>query len=365
MEFQINRVFRQFSKPGKILEYEPIKSGHINHTFYVGTDSGDRYILQQINHHVFLDPEGVISNKIAVANHIARKRSDLSPEELARHVLTFYKTHNGSYLLKDAEGNFWNLMRYIRDSKVYLRTPNRKVAFEAGKAFGGFLRDTEDLDPDTLFETIPRFHSMSLRYDQFDAALAKANSKRLKQAEEQIAFAEASREEMKSLEARVLAGDIPLRVTHNDTKISNALFSDDDEALCVIDLDTVMRGVVHFDFGDSIRTICNSGDEDEKDLEKVGFNMEYFKAFVEGFLGESGLRLQESEIEGLAFSSKVMTFIVGLRMLTDFLNNDVYFDTAYDTHNLVRARCQFRLAELIEDRLGEMEAIVRQLKTKN
>jgi len=359
MEFHINRVFRQFSKPGKMLEFEPIKSGHINHTYYVNTDSGDRYILQRINHHVFRDPEGVIGNKIRVANHIAEKRSDLAPDELARHVLTFYKTHDGGYLLKDDDGNFWNLMRFIQDSRVYLRTPNAKVAHEAGKAFAGFLRDTEDLDPSTLVETIPRFHSMSLRFDQFDEAYSRANRKRIGQSQEQVAFANSVREEIQGLERRVIAGEIPLRVTHNDTKISNALFSDTDEALCVIDLDTVMKGVVHYDFGDAVRTICNMGEEDEQDLSRVGFDMGYFDSFVNGFLAESGLRLEESEIEGLAFSSKVMTFIVGLRMLTDYLNNDVYFDTAYETHNLVRAKSQFRLVELIGERLPEMERIVR------
>ncbi len=359
MEFQINKIFRQFNKPGKMLEYEPIKSGHINHTYFVGTDCGDAYILQRINHQVFKDPEGVVANKIAVARHVAEKRSHLPPEDRRRRVLSFFRTNHGPYLLKDKDGDYWNLMSFIEESRVYLRTPNRKVAFEAGKAFGGFLRDTEDLDPSTLVDTIPRFHSMSLRYEQFDEALQKANSKRTKQAEELVAFANGLREEMQSLEKRVIAGEIPLRVTHNDTKISNALFSEDDEALCVIDLDTVMQGVVHFDFGDAVRTICNTGDEDEQDIVKVGFEMDYFQAFVEGFLGESGLVLTENEIEGLAFSSKVMTFIVGLRMLTDFLNNDVYFDTAYDLHNLVRARSQFRLAELIGERLEEMDAIVR------
>lgn len=359
VEFEINGVFTEFDVEGVPVETVPIKSGHINQTFLIRTDLGGSYILQRINHHVFPDPEAVIENKILVARHIAEKRSGLPEGEFLRRVLRFFPTRSDGPLHRDQEGNFWNLMNYIENSSVYLRTPNSKVAFEAGKAFGGFLMDTEDLDPDVLKETIPGFHSMSLRYSQFDEAYENASKSRKELAESQIREARHLRERMHGLERRIAEGTLPLRVTHNDTKISNALFSDDDEALCVIDLDTVMRGVVHFDFGDAVRTVCNRGEEDEHDLSKVDFDMTYFESFTRGFLGESGLTLSDQELEGLAFSAQVMTFIVGLRMLTDFLNNDIYFDTAYEIHNLVRTKCQFRLAELIGKRLDQMEDVVR------
>lgn len=358
MEYRIRSVFGQFEVEGAPINTVPIKSGHINETYLIRTDAGGSYILQRINHTVFRDPEAVIENKIRVAAHIAEKRRHLPEPEFRRRVLRFHPTREGGHLHRDADGNFWNLLDYIENSSVYLRNPNAKVACEAGKALGGFLRDTEDLDPASLNVTIPRFHSMSLRYSQFDEALAAASDERKELAADFIDTAQELRSEMRSLEKSVEEGRIPFRVTHNDTKISNVLFSENDEALCVIDLDTVMPGVVHFDFGDAVRTICNKGDEDERDISRVGFDLSYFESFVTGFLGESGIRLSAEEIEGLAFSSRVMTFIVGLRMLTDFLNNDIYFDTAYETHNLVRARSQFRLAHLIGERLDEMEAII-------
>lgn len=358
MESNISDIFREFDVPGKMIFSEPIKTGHINQTYFIRTDTGTEYVLQRINHRVFRDPTAVVRNKIEVSAHIAARHQGLPDEQLVRRVLRFYRTRSGDHLLKDEEGNFWNLLHYIHDSRVYLKTPNAKVAREAGKAVGGFLRDSEGLDPDSLAITIPRFHSMSLRFLQFDEALENAGADRIEQARPQIEFAEQVREEMQSLEARVDRGEVPVRVTHNDTKISNVLFSEEDDALCLIDLDTVMPGVVHFDFGDAVRTICNQGDEDESEVANVGFDVEYFEAFAKGFFGESGLELSDGELDGIASSPRVMTFIVGLRMLTDFLNNDVYFDTAYETHNLVRARAQFRLVELIGEHLDELQKIV-------
>jgi hypothetical protein len=249
-------------------------------------------------------------------------------------------------------------MNYIEDSLVYLKSPNADIAFEAGKAFGSFLAMTSDLDPSLLHESLPRFHSMSLRYTEFERALTSASADRLTMASEMIESAHELRPEMHILEEWAAEGTIPVRVTHNDTKISNALFSKDGKALCVIDLDTVMPGIVHYDFGDSVRSICGTADEDEPEISEVEFNLEYYKSFVRGFVGASGLRLTEAETKGLARSGKVMTFIIGLRFLTDFLNNDIYFETKYDTHNLVRARNQFRLAGLIEKNLEAMNEIV-------
>lgn len=358
MEENIKRVFGAFSVEGAPVHADPIKTGHINTTFRIRTDEGGSYILQQINTDVFPDPEAVIDNKVRVAAHIKEKRTHFSPAELERRTLRFFRTRSGGYLHRDDAGGCWNLLNYIEDSRVYLRSPNAKVAREAGRAIGRFLKDTEDLDPASLSVTIPGFHSMALRYAQFDKAVSSGSEERKQEAGDLIERALGLRSEMQTLERRISEGRIPPRVTHNDTKISNVLFSENDEALCMIDLDTVMPGVVHFDFGDAVRTICNKGDEDERDIANVGFDTGYFEAFVKGFLGDSGIVLAPSEMECLAFSSQVMTFIVGLRMLTDYLNDDIYFDTAYETHNLVRARSQFRLADLIGERLGEMEQIV-------
>lgn len=358
MDREIKEVFQQFEAAGEYTGSTPIDSGHINATYLISTDLGASYVLQKINHAVFKRPADVVSNKITVSKHLQRKLDENPGSAITKRVLNFCRSREGDYLYQDAGGNYWNLMDFIENSRVYLKTPDRGIALEAGRAFGSFLALTEDLDPAAIKETLPRFHSMSLRFEQFDEAVAKAPDDRLQRAQQIIECANRLRPEMHVLEASVAEGRIPLRVTHNDTKISNALFSEDGIALCVIDLDTVMRGVVHYDFGDAVRTICSSADEDEPDESKIDFSLEYFEAFVRGFIGDSGINLNEAEIEGLPISAKAMTFIVGLRFLTDYLNNDIYFDTRYDDHNLVRARSQFRRVELIEENLDAMKEIV-------
>ncbi len=355
MKYEIEKIFRNFEVSGDLVEFSPIVSGHINDTFLIKT-ADDSFVLQRINHNVFKNPAEVVKNKILVVEHLKSKEALISNS--GRQMLNFMKSRSGGHLYVDETGNAWNLMRYIENSRVYLKSPDSKIAFEAGKAFGSFLALTEDLDPSLLFETLPRFHSMSLRYSQFDEALKSAAPERISQASDLIETAHGLRGEMHILERWVEEGTLPFRVTHNDTKISNALFSEDGIALCVIDLDTVMPGIVHYDFGDAVRTICGTADEDEPELANVDFNLEYYKSFVRGFVGTSGIRLTKAEAKGLARSAKVMTFIVGLRFLTDFLNNDIYFDTRYETHNLVRARNQFRLASLIEKNLPALNEIV-------
>lgn len=358
MEFDIKAIFDQFAVEGTLAEHSPIVSGHINDTFLIKTDKGQSYVLQRINHLVFADPAAVMENKILVSQHIESKLARLPDVEKQRRMLTFCETRSGEFIYRDQAGNFWNLSLYIEDSIVHMKTPEKSIAFEAGKAFGEFLAQTADLDPGRLHETLKDFHSMRLRYRQFDEACGKASDERVSNAKDLIDTANTLRDEMQQLERWISEGKIPFRVTHNDTKISNALFSTNGEALCVIDLDTVMRGVVHYDFGDAVRTICGSADEDEPDISKVGFSLEYFESFAAGFLGASGIRLSKAEVDGLALSGKIMSFIVGLRFLTDYLNNDVYFDTKYETHNLVRARNQFRLAALIDEHLETMQQIV-------
>ncbi|MEZ5308535.1 MAG: aminoglycoside phosphotransferase family protein [Pyrinomonadaceae bacterium] len=357
MGFELEKIFGLFDTEFDFASGAPISTGHINDTFLITAECGRRFVLQRINHHVFPSPSDVMENKVKVSEHLKTKRVENSENR----TLTFFKAKGGGFLATDETGNAWNLMLYIDGSRVHLKTPNALVAKEAGKAFGGFLRDTSDLNPALFSETLERFHSMSHRFEQYDAALANAKPERINRAADHIAYVREQRESMLILDRLTGEGAIPFRVTHNDTKISNALFSHDDKALCVIDLDTVMRGVVHYDFGDAVRTICSGADEDEPDESKIVFNMEYFRAFTDGFLGASGLELSERELETLALSAKIMTFIIGLRMLTDFLNNDIYFETKYEEHNLVRARNQFIFARLIEKNLPEMNAVVEEI----
>ena len=356
MSDAVGSIYEKFVTSGSPVEATPITSGHINDTYLIKTDRDESFVLQRINSHVFSDPGSVVKNKVLVAEHI-RGKPNVDPDNAIR----FVKTKEGGFFVTDETGDAWNLMDYIRDSHVFLKAPNSKIAFEAGRIFGDFLEKTADVDPSLVFETLPRFHSMSLRYEQFRESIDKSDATRKDLAADYIETANRLESDMKILEDLVAGGEIPIRVTHNDTKISNALFSTDDHALCVIDLDTVMPGIVHFDFGDSVRSICSGADEDEKNIENIQFNSSHFEAFVKGFMQTASPVLTEKEVEGLALSCKVMTFIVGLRFLTDFLENDIYFDTAYDEHNLIRARNQFRLVELMDEHFDEMDASITRL----
>ena len=237
-------------------------------------------------------------------------------------------------------------MIFIEGSQTFNTVEKVQIAYEAGKLMGTFLHLTSDFDTSALTEIIPNFHSMSFRYQQFEIALKKASEERQDVAKKYIALVQQRKEEMHVLESLQKSGEIPIRVTHNDTKISNALFDKNDKGLCVIDTDTVMSGIVHFDFGDAIRTICNTVAEDEKNIALVNFNKEYYEAYKKGFLEKIGDSLTEVEKAYLPLGAKTMIFIMALRFLTDYLNNDSYYKTSYKEHNLDRAKNQFKLMEM-------------------
>ncbi len=356
--FELENIFNNFDVESEFREGVELGVGHINDTYLIRTKSEPDYVLQRINHLIFPDVPALVRNKVLISDHLLRALSGIPKRELHRRVLSFVRTKSGENYHRDHDGNYWNLTVNIHGCMTYERVTSGKVAFEAGRLFGEFLYLTRDFDASRLSEIIPDFHKMSYRFEQFDAALEAASGERKDLGDEQISFANENRIEIQRLETLIADGKIPIRATHNDTKISNALFSQDDEALCVIDTDTVMPGIVHFDFGDAVRTICNTGDEDERDLDKVNFNLEYFEAFVKGFVGEMRGDLSDVDVENLAFSAKVMTFIVGLRMLTDFLEGDIYFRTKYETHNLDRVKSQFKLANEIEKNMAAMDRIV-------
>lgn len=358
MQFDIQHIFRQFDVNSEFVSATEINSGHINDTFRIETAQKPHYILQRINHHVFKDVPSLMNNKVSISKHLTAKLGHVSKNELYRRVLTFAHTRSSENFYHDDSGNYWNLMFYVDDCVNYLAVTDPNLALEAGRIFGEFLSLTRDFDSTQLFEVIPNFHTMSFRFEQFDEALENAQEDKKAQAKESIDFADTLREEMLKLENLVNKRKIPLRVTHNDTKISNVLFSQSGEALCVIDTDTVMQGIVHFDFGDAIRIICNTADEDEKDLSKVEFNLPYYEAFTKGFMASMRNEISEIEVKHLAFSTKMMTFLIGLRFLTDFLNGDIYFKTTYKTHNLIRAKSQFKLVRRIEQNMDRMNEIV-------
>jgi len=347
---KLQYVVNQFLITSTYVGYKELNSGHINDTYLIKTTQKPFYVLQKINHFVFKDVPNLMKNKVYVTQHL-KKHTKYSS-------LTFVPCISGDDYYKDDDGNFWNLMLFVDDSKTFEIAPNKIVAFEAGKLFGDFLNATANFDASLLFETISGFHNMIFRYQQFDEALKNASKERKELAKKEINRAQELREEMCFLESLKIEGKIQTRVTHNDTKISNALFTKDNKGLCVIDLDTVMPGIIHYDFGDAIRTICATAKEDETDLSKVQFNLDFFKAFSKGFLSEIKESVTPFEAQYLPLSAKTITFIMALRMLTDFLNNDVYYKTSYELHNLDRVKNQLKLIEEMENNFEEMKVII-------
>lgn len=328
----------------KTEEIIPLTSGHINDTYLVKTEN-DYYVLQKLNHLVFPNIPDLMKNKVKIARFLSQK------ESYKLSILHFYSTKQGEYFYKDEKGDYWSLMNYIADSKVLEKTENKEQAYEAGNAFGHFIAQLHDFDASELYEIIPDFHKMSFRFSQFDAALSQAKEERKQEAVEWIEMVQNNRKQMHRLEDLYEQGEIPMRVTHNDTKLSNLLFNSSNRAIAVIDWDTLMPGIVHYDFGDSIRSICSTAREDENDLSKVQFNKEFYDYYKKGFLEELGNVLSEKEIGLLPLAAETISFIMGLRFLTDFLNNDRYYKTKYPQHNLDRAANQLTLVLRIREKL--------------
>ncbi|ADF53219.1 MAG: aminoglycoside phosphotransferase family protein [Zunongwangia sp.] len=350
----IASVFNAFNHNCTIEEIQEFSSGHINDTYFIGTSGAHNFVLQRINDEVFHNVPALVNNKVKISKHLASQFPKLTAKEKYRHVLTFLPTRKGAYFYQDAFDNYWNLTYYIKDSISYDTVTDKEIAYEGGKLFGKFISQTSDFDAGQLVEIIPGFHDVPKRLIQFEKARDKACTERLEKAVSQIECVHSLQTEMVILQQLKDEGKIPTRVTHNDTKISNALFDRNNKGLCVIDTDTVMPGIVHNDFGDAIRTICNTAEEDEKDLSLVKFNVKYYEAYLKGFLEELQHSLSDLEIEFLPLGAKTIIFIMGLRFLTDYLAGDVYYKTSYAEHNLDRAKNQFKLIESFEDQYPDI-----------
>lgn len=353
----IEFVFNNFKQLAQFKLCKELTSGHINATFLIKTNNENDYVLQRINNYVFKNAKTLILNKVKVSEHIQTKLKDLSLKEQNRRVLKFIKTKDNLPYYLDEEGNYWNLTLFIEGSKNFEKVTTYEIAYEGGKLYGEFLNLTNSLDTSQIVDIIPNFHEMSFRYAQFEDSLKNSSTYRLKLAKHEIEKTQVLKEEMHILQNLKNEGKIPLRITHNDTKISNALFDENNKGLCVIDTDTVMVGIIHYDFGDAVRTICNTAFEDETNLDKVQFNLEFYKAFTKGFLKTTYKQLSLLDVQYLALAAKTITFIMGLRMLTDFLNNDVYYKTAYKLHNLDRTKNQFKLVDSISENFKKMNKI--------
>lgn len=347
----IEKAAYAFQMDGTPVSCKHIGNGHINSTQKVVTDRGAEYVLQKINKHVFKDPVSLMNNAGTITDFI---RSKVDDPRLALHFIT---TLDGKFYHLDADGEFWRMYDFV--GGFCLDTPECEEDFyQSALAFGRFQQMLSDFPADTLTETIPEFHNTVDRYRQFKEAVDSDPMGRLAGVREEVEFLLAREERGTRLQRMREAGELPLRVTHNDTKLNNVLLDKKTrKSLCVLDLDTVMPGLSAYDFGDSIRFGAATAAEDETDLSKMEMDLHLFQVYTRGFL-EVATSLTEKEIQVLPLGAYVMTLEVATRFLKDYLEGDHYFKVAYPEHNLVRARTQIKLVADMEKKMDEMERIV-------
>ncbi len=340
---------------GTPISFERYGNGHINETYLMKTDAGEPYILQKINHKVFKDVPSLMRNIGLVTRHLASKEKD------PRRVLTLVPALDGTDYWQSPEGAFWRAYVFVKDSICLDRAESAADFRESAVAFGQFQNLLSDFPSASLSETIQDFHHTPKRYDAFAEAVRKDAVGRVREAEREIAWAMERRDSARLMTDMMAKGDLPLRVTHNDTKLNNVMLDDKTrKALCVIDLDTVMPGLAGNDFGDSIRFGASTAAEDEKDLSKVTMSLDLFRAYANGFLGACGDRLTENEIETLPEAARLMTLECGVRFLADYLSGDTYFHIHRPEHNLDRCRTQFKLVDDMERMMDDMHHIIRE-----
>ena len=355
-------IAREFSLFGDVVTATPYGSGHINDTYKVDVKSAvgpSRFVLQRINHHVFRRPDELMANVERVCAHAYAKLKHAGAPDAERRTLRLIPTKSGRAWHIDASGNRWRCYHFIEGATGHDVVRSPEQAYAAAKSFGAFQSLLADLPGGRLHETIPDFHHTPSRFARFQRALAQDAHGRAALAVPEIAFALARAHEVGVVVDALRDGTLPERVTHNDTKLNNVLLDDiTQEGVCVIDLDTVMPGSVLYDFGDLVRTSTSPAAEDETDLSKVRMQFPMFEALVKGYLASAGGFLTPKEKELLPFAGKLITFEIGLRFLTDWLEGDTYFKIKRPTHNLDRARTQFKLVESIEAQLPAMQASV-------
>ena len=337
----------------------PHGNGHINSTFLIELD-GKRYILQRINKNVFRDPISLMDNVVRVTEYLAERATD------ARTVMRVYPTASGENFAQDAEGEYWRLLQFVEDAICLEAPESREDFYQSAVAFGRFQYDLRDFPSHTLVETIPDFHNTEKRFETFCQAVKEDKVGRCASVAEEIAFYMENADFYGTLSRAHAAGVLPLRVTHNDTKINNVMLDRATRgALCVVDLDTIMPGYSVTDFGDSIRFGANTGAEDEKDLTKIDLDLGLFETYARGYLHGCRGGLSDEEAMLMPEGAKMMTLECGMRFLTDYLQGDTYFRTAYPDHNLVRARTQIKLARRMTEEFDAMKRIIRNILEEN
>lgn len=347
-----------FRIPGKITGYHVINIGNINQTYRVDTQLPDgsekAYIVQKINTYVFHNPRQIMHNIDLVTEFI----HDAAPDQKCLH---FHHTDQRKNFYFDGDDSFWRLSNYI-DSVTYDTSDDPVVMRGVGTAFGRFQMMLSDFQASRLYETIPDFHNTKKRIEDFFVHVEEDPFDRVHEVYPEIGYIAAVRRTAGKLTEMLENGQLPLRVTHNDTKINNVLFDPaGKEPVCVIDLDTVMPGLSVHDFGDAVRAACSTAAEDERDLEKVTLDLDKFRAFADGFISETASVLTKRELECMALGAFTLALELSVRFLDDYITGDKYFKTYYPAHNLDRARCQMRLAQDMYKKLDAMDDIVSQI----
>ncbi|MCA5003586.1 phosphotransferase enzyme family protein [Sphingobacterium bovistauri] len=345
---ELKNIVAQFNISGEILSIEKFGSGHINDTFRVSLyDSETLYLLQKINHHIFPDIDGLMQNIHLVTSHL---KSILKGkvEDVDKHTLSIILCIDGKRYYKDVLGQYWRVFILLDNVKSYDIVETYQQAYSGGCAFGEFQKQLSTLDANQIIEVLPNFHNIDFRLDNLSKAIEANKANRLSEVSDLLAYIDSRKDRMRTVLLMAKNGDLPLRITHNDTKFNNVLLDQHDNVQCVIDLDTVMPGYVAYDFGDAIRTIINSSAEDEKDLSKIVLNVPLYQAYTEGYLKEACDFLTEKEIESLFYGVLLLPFMQAVRFLTDYIDGDLYYKIHYLDHNLVRTRAQIKLVQELE-----------------
>ncbi len=354
----IKKIFNLFTHNQTYKSHIALTSGHINDTYKIETLSGNNFVLQRINTDIFPNVGELVDSKINVSRYLKRNSS--------YKVSDYIKTESDSYFKIDLNGDSWTLSTFIKETAVFSFPENRQIARESGKLLADFHKSIKGYDVSTLFEIIPNFHNLAFRRKQFEDAVSNASKELLENAKKEIAQIEAYREDAEYLNELKASGKLPLRVVHNDAKLSNMLFDKNTLlASAIIDFDTIMPGIIHYDIGDAIRSVCASVNENEADISKIDFNIDFYKAFLEGFLSIIGSELTDLEKETIPLSIKYMLYEQSLRFSTDYLNGNTYYKVDYSNHNLVRTKNQLKLLKIVNERYKEIKEITSNLLAMN
>lgn len=360
MNNKLAEIAGKFNFEGEVKNVRPLGEGLINDTYFVETtEDTPNYILQRKNGNIFKNIPAMMDNIHKVTSHL-KKKIEAAGGDPMREAMTLATTKDNQLFFVDEENEYWTACVFIENTITHQYASSLELAYQGGKGIGKFQTLLSDMK-EPLVDILPGFHNIRFRFDQWDEAVSKDKAGRVKDLATEIGWIEKYRAEMLEFWEKVEQGIIPTRVTHNDTKISNILFDQDDDVLCVIDLDTVLSSTCLNDYGDAIRSYANAGLEDDRDINNVFLRMDVFENYTKGYLSEAKAFLTQPEIDYLAFSAKYITYEQTLRFLMDYIDGDTYYRTAYDKHNLVRTHAQYKLLQSIEENFTKMESIIKEL----